>query len=150
MNQYQYGELSCGPGIQIIWLLELQPGRGEDELRCSIKTTSLDNHPDYEAISYFWGPNHAVDKIFCKNEAYLPLNQSLSSALRHFRHHDKPRLLWADAICINQSDADQKGKQVNMMREGYRQAYRVGEYWSGSGRKENETNSSRSSALLGN
>lgn len=125
MNPYQYGELASGPGIWIIRLLELQPGRVEDERRCSINTTSLDGHPDYETISYCWGSNHAVDKIFCNNETYLPLNQSLSSALRHFRHHDKQRLLWADAICINQSDADEKGNQVNMMRDVYRQAYRV-------------------------
>ena len=32
---------------------------------------------------------------------------------------------WFDALCINQPDADEKGKQVNMMRDIYRQAHRV-------------------------
>src|SRR5271156_2724282 len=125
MNQFLYDELASGPGLQTIRLVELQPGKTEDALRCSIHKTSLTDDPDYEAISYCWGPDHAVDKVICDDETYLPLNQSLTSALRHFRHDQEPRLLWADAICINQSDADEKSRQVNMMREVYRQARRV-------------------------
>lgn len=125
MNQFLYDELASGPGLQTIRLVEVQPGKTEDALRCSIHKTSLTDDPDYEAISYCWGPDHAVDKVICDDETYLPLNRSLSSALRHFRHDQEPRLLWADAICINQSDADEKSRQVNMMREVYRQARRV-------------------------
>ena len=125
MNRFTYNELASETVSQTIRLVELHPGKMEDPLRCSIRTTSLTENPDYEAISYCWGPDHEVDKVVCNDETYLPLNQSLSSALRHFRPDQKPRLLWADAICINQSDADEKSRQVNMMREIYRRAYRV-------------------------
>ncbi|KAL3427255.1 Heterokaryon incompatibility protein 6, OR allele 6 [Phlyctema vagabunda] len=125
MHRFSYDDLDSVPGVQTIRLLELQCGAIDDELVCRIKTTSLRDHPDYEAISYCWGPSHVVDRVVCNNKTYLPLNQSLSSALKHFRHLEKPRLLWADAICIDQSNADEKSKQVNMMRDVYRQARRV-------------------------
>lgn len=125
MNLYQYDELPRAPGSQSIRLLELQPAKPEEALQCRIRQVSLAENPDYQAISYCWGPAGIVDKIFCDANTYIPLNQSLNSALRHFRHHLEPTVLWADAICINQVDTEEKGRQVNIMREIYRQASRV-------------------------
>jgi hypothetical protein len=39
--------------------------------------------------------------------------------LRHFRRSDEGRLLWVDAICINQSDSQERGQQVRSMSEIY-------------------------------
>lgn len=44
----------------------------------------------------------------------LPLTADLMVALTYPRHEDKPRVLWIDAICINQSDnADAVLKSVS-------------------------------------
>jgi len=93
MNRFLYDELASEPDLQTIRLVELQPGKAADALRCSIQNISLTDNPVYEAISYCWGPGNAVDKVICDGGTYLPLNRSLSLALRHFRHDQEPKLL---------------------------------------------------------
>lgn len=125
MEQYKYNVLETGDLHQAIRLLSLLPGKRDDALRCTITTVFLEADPNYEALSYCWGPDQATERIICNDDSYIALNQSLSSALRRFRHDTEPRTLWADAICINQADFDEKSVQVNMMREVYRQARKV-------------------------
>jgi hypothetical protein len=45
--------------------------------------------------------------------------------LRYLRRCTAERYLWIDAICINQTDASEKGTQVGMMRDIYAYASRV-------------------------
>ncbi|XXH05480.1 hypothetical protein Hte_011910 [Hypoxylon texense] len=125
MKQYVYNELGPGDQRQAIRLLLLLPGKQGDPLRCTIETNFLGNYPDYEALSYSWGSDQATERIICNDNTYLALNQSPSSALRQLRHDRETRIIWADAICINQSDLDEKSIQVNMMKDIYRQARQV-------------------------
>jgi hypothetical protein len=50
---------------------------------------------------------------------------NLHVALKHFRHAARRRVLWVDAMCINQNDPDEKSEQVPMMGEIYRRATKV-------------------------
>jgi hypothetical protein len=50
---------------------------------------------------------------------------NLGAALLRMRYPDKPRVLWADAICINQEDNEEKMKQVEMMHDVYKNASQV-------------------------
>jgi len=36
-------------------LVLLHPGRWRDQIVCSLSTVSLDDNPEYEALSYAWG-----------------------------------------------------------------------------------------------
>jgi Heterokaryon incompatibility protein (HET) len=47
---------------------------------------------------------------------------SLESVLAHFRRPSRARVIWADAICINQSDDVEKTSQVNLMHDIYQSA----------------------------
>jgi hypothetical protein len=125
MEHYVYDNLLAGAQCQSFRLLTLLPGQHDDPLRCIIRTDCLGENPNYEALSYCWGSKETTDMISCGKNAYLSLNQSLSSALRQLRWIEEPRVLWADAICINQFDTEEKSFQVNMMRDIYRQAHRV-------------------------
>ncbi|KAG6978031.1 Heterokaryon incompatibility protein 6, OR allele [Fusarium oxysporum f. sp. conglutinans] len=55
----------------------------------------------------------------------LAIGRNLASALRKIRHQDNSHILWADSICINQQDFDERAAQVLRMRDIYKHAQRV-------------------------
>ncbi|EMT68770.1 Heterokaryon incompatibility protein 6, OR allele, partial [Fusarium odoratissimum] len=48
-----------------------------------------------------------------------------AAALRRLRWKRKKRVLWIDAICINQADVDEKNTQVPLMQKIYGQGQNV-------------------------
>lgn len=119
MNAFQYEPLDPNPEKLMLRRLELLPGTGQIE--CKLESVSLNDKPVYEAISYHWGSTAKKHQIVC-NSASLAITDSLHSALVRFRKADESRYLWADQLCINQSDADERGCQVAFMREIYENA----------------------------
>ncbi|KAK3347051.1 heterokaryon incompatibility protein-domain-containing protein [Lasiosphaeria hispida] len=63
--------------------------------------------------------------------------KNLAVALHHLRYQDKPRLLWIDAICINQEDTAERNAQVQRMPHLYRLAHRV-VVWLGPGSRQSK------------
>lgn len=55
----------------------------------------------------------------------FPITKSLWSALHSFRSHSHPIILWVDAVCIDQSNVDERGIQVQAMTEIYNRALEV-------------------------
>jgi hypothetical protein len=52
----------------------------------------------------------------------LSMTANLAAGLRQLRFLDRNRRLWVDAICINQKDNDEKGPQVALMAQVFRNA----------------------------
>ncbi|KAL7786318.1 heterokaryon incompatibility domain-containing protein [Trichoderma ceciliae] len=52
----------------------------------------------------------------------FPVGRNLRKALDDLRHQDHPRLIWTDAICINQQDNLEKAHQIQLMQEIYTRA----------------------------
>ena len=50
----------------------------------------------------------------------LPITKNLFHALNYLRREDESRHFWIDAICVNQEDLDERGKQVQRMADIYR------------------------------
>ncbi|KAF5529765.1 het-domain-containing protein [Fusarium napiforme] len=101
-----------------IRLLVIQPGVFRERLRCVLKTVSLDDElPRFEALSYRW--NELRDTVIVDDHT-ISVPSDLAWFLRRLRRKATPRTVWADSICINQSDNEEKGHQVSMMREIYR------------------------------
>ncbi len=50
---------------------------------------------------------------------------NLGLALKRLRHPEQSRVLWIDAVCINQDDIQERSQQVAMMGDIYKQASRV-------------------------
>ncbi|KAI4679975.1 uncharacterized protein J4E88_005865 [Alternaria novae-zelandiae] len=113
------------PAGEFIRVLKLQPGDNNQDIDCSLEIVDIEQSKgSYEAISYVWGdPNDTVD-VQCNGQR-VPITVSLSDALRNFRHTSEPRVLWADALCINQEDKKEKGHQVKRMGEVYANAKRT-------------------------
>ena len=83
-------------------------------MTCHLIHVDVDASPPYKALSYVWG--HPSDKvtILC-GRSVLAIPRSLRDALRILRRNADTRLLWADSICINQKDVDERSQQVALM-----------------------------------
>lgn len=107
-----------------IRLLVLEPGAPSDELRCHLVNAELSWRTKYEALSYTWGDPTITRQLTCSGRT-IDVTVSLHDALSDLRHPRRKRLLWVDAVCINQTDNDEKAKQIRLMGEIYSQARRV-------------------------
>ncbi len=112
-----------------IQLLMLHPGSWEEDIHCHFTTVSLDNFPEYETISYVWGDSTLRRPIIADGHCFL-VTMGLEKALRRFRHPQASRIMWADAICINQQDSHERFQQVSVMGAIYEQCSEV-QIWLG-------------------
>ena len=111
---YKYHELPD----RHVRLVSLLPGDGYGPVYCETQVHKLDNAPDFEALSYHWGDSNPPAFIRLDGRS-LQVTRSLKLALAYLRRKDKARLMWIDAICIDQSDNTEKAVQVGMMRGIY-------------------------------
>ncbi|KAF7509584.1 hypothetical protein GJ744_007622 [Endocarpon pusillum] len=108
-----------------IRLITLYPGPAQDEIKCSLSHHDLLSHPTYEALSYTWGVSTGLQTITL-NGLPFRITPNLEAALRHLRHEfSGARVLWVDALCINQCDVDERNTQVQIMSSIFSSAKRV-------------------------
>jgi len=93
-------------------VLEVYSGDGK-ELRANLTQHEVADRVPYEALSYAWGgdPDHTLK---ANEEPYIRIGTyyhritwSLRGAIEVFRLPDRPRRLWIDQICIDQTKTDQ-------------------------------------------
>ena len=135
ISPYHYEQLKCEdePCWQIR-LFRVSPGKKGSEIQGSLSQFSLDHAPPYEALSYVWGnPILEDDDIPFEKEPersrairldghHFIVGRNLHSALQHLRHEDKPRILWIDAVCIDQDNMYELGQRVRIMDKIYASA----------------------------
>jgi hypothetical protein len=126
VSPYHYPPLLSGPGS--IRLLRLQPHENENALiQCQLLDAALeeDGRPHaFDALSYVWGKLNDLQSISI--DGYdLRVGKQLHEALLRLRHRSSERLVWIDAICINQRDEDEKEQQIQLMARIYNQAKSV-------------------------
>jgi hypothetical protein len=91
---------------------------------CTLETVSLDDNPMYLALSYTWGDPSIcktiqIESVDGKSRKTFEVTVNLEQALRYFRQENHPVRLWADAICIDQTNDTEKTEQVQQMRDIY-------------------------------
>ena len=123
---------------QEIRLMTLFPGSFDDPIVLSIRRTPLTKMqiPRFEALSYAWGNASDRQDIFIQKKStlaatwrkvtssspmwkILSVTSNLSQALRYIRLKGQPRVLWADAVCVDQQNLDERSKQVTRMPDIY-------------------------------
>lgn len=106
-----------------IRLLTIKPGEAAEPLELHLKTVSLDTSPwpVYEAISYCWGDTSLTDAALCDGHD-VSVTTSLFGALVELRYATQSRTVWADALCIDQTNVDDKTQQVQLFHRIYSQA----------------------------
>ena len=106
-------------------LIKLLPGTTDEPLRCELHVAAViieeglgvvgePSAVQYDALSYSWGRPSLTASIECNGmETWIP--PSMADGLRQLRLQIEPRWMWCDALCINQSDNDEKSAQVRQM-----------------------------------
>jgi len=176
-------------GKRQIRLVHLAPSENYNEQpSCSLHIVSLNENPQYEALSYAWGdpkitvpiqlqsvhqgstahvdtdaPSNCSPGLLtatsldpeisqppstvtgtaeiefpalealglspsAKNkldDTQWPVTVNLEAALRYLRHKFMVRILWIDAICIDQLNVEERNHQVPLMKTIYRNATAV-------------------------
>src|SRR5690349_17905460 len=120
VRTYQYKPLTHDDEIR---LLHLEPASADD-VHFTLHPARLSEEPSYEAISYCWGDENDTRVVYCEGEPLLITN-SLYTGLKQLRHQDTVRVLWADAVCIDQNDISERNVQVGLMSRIYSQPSRV-------------------------
>jgi len=116
LSPYEALPLSRGK----IRVLEVAPASFGEPVECTMKRISLldDPVPAYETISYCWGaPRHPSTIKLNGHQIHVPA--SSEAAIRRMRLSDRPRVLWIDAICIDQSSTTERSAQVAFMAAVY-------------------------------
>lgn len=75
----------------------------------------------YEALSYTWGGTEKTETIMA-NGMLLGVTNNLYLALSYLRREETDRILWIDAICIDQDNAKERTHQVQQMARIYESA----------------------------
>ena len=119
-----YGQVPLDTSLDQIRLFVLLPDESDVELRGNLTATSLSGDEPYEALSYMWGPSSNLQTTNLGIEK-LPITANLAIALKTLRSPQRSRVLWIDAICIDQSNFDERGSQVQLMRQICRRATQV-------------------------
>ena len=105
-------------------LLKLQRGSLDDPLVANLSTYETEQAPPYEAVSYVWGTLKSTQTLLC-NQHHMRMTVNLEAALRRIRLKDRSRIIWVDAICIDQGNDRERSHHVYFMNEVYSNALRV-------------------------
>jgi hypothetical protein len=100
-------------------------GRPEQpQITCTIDKVSLNDRPNYTALSYTWGDASRSQQIII-NDAVVPVTESVETALRHLQRDTEVLTLWVDQLCINQNNYLERNEQVQQMNAIYSKAAQV-------------------------
>jgi hypothetical protein len=124
MSSYQY--LSLPSKGEYVRLLCLLPNKCEAEpIQCKLHNYSLQKLGPrthrYEALSYVWGDPRQTLPISVDEDQFL-VTVNLYAALLRLRDDSFERILWVDAICIDQKNKVEQGEQVQLMAKIYSNA----------------------------
>ncbi|KAK8124009.1 HET-domain-containing protein [Apiospora kogelbergensis] len=129
LPKYRYHYSPIDLSRDAIRIVRLHQGSSSQIIRCELIQTflsELDGVP-YEALSYTWGgaPVSTGTAQILLDDQRIPVTPNLLDALNCLRLPDCDRLLWIDALCIDQSNNREKGHQVGQMRLVYQYAETV-------------------------
>jgi hypothetical protein len=117
-------------------LLKVFPSEPDSDTVASLEEVDLDTHPVFECLSYTWGTSTNTSRVTIDNKP-VAIRKNLYGFLRKLSSSTQTtRTVWVDAMCISQTDLDEKAHQVAMIGRIFSQAARV-LVWLGDGFVEN-------------
>jgi len=108
MANYKYHPIDLDrPGVR---LLQLSRGKRGDDIHCDLFDgwiSQVEHGIPFEALSYTWETTEKSAQITV-NGCTMQVTANLYSALQHLRLEAVDRVLWVDAICINQENMEER------------------------------------------
>ncbi|KAB5518083.1 heterokaryon incompatibility protein-domain-containing protein [Coniochaeta sp. 2T2.1] len=120
-SAYSYQPLTASDSIR---LLVLDPSKDDKTplhgslLHTTFADCDYELIEPYTALSYVWGDAAQTDEI-CISGEDVTITPTLASALRNLRDGTRSRPIWADALCIDQSNLPERNRQVSLMGHIY-------------------------------
>ncbi|KAH9218920.1 heterokaryon incompatibility protein-domain-containing protein, partial [Leptodontidium sp. 2 PMI_412] len=111
-------------------ILMILPGEIGYIIECTLEVVNLDEKPDYEALSYCWGPTSPPVTVLCNNQP-TRVTPDLGATLQRLRYpkggiiSKGPETTLDRCSCINQQDLEERSKQVSLMKDIYDSAKNV-------------------------
>ncbi|KAI0014562.1 heterokaryon incompatibility protein-domain-containing protein [Xylariomycetidae sp. FL0641] len=109
-----------------------QSAREDDVLECELGNFTIHQSPPFRAVSYTWGDPFAKGERNGANELApividgqeTLMSGTLASVLKAMRdwHPTRTNWVWVDALCIDQTNLEERGMQVSLMNRIYRRA----------------------------
>jgi hypothetical protein len=129
--RYPYRTLAASNEFRLLRLgpassnidIDRKPRKG-GYLQGTISEHKLGDNVAYDCLSYVWG-DPAPSNILHLEGGLLTITHSLDAALRRMQDDKEDRLVWADQVCINQKDVEERKQQVQNMRHIYSHGQRV-------------------------
>jgi hypothetical protein len=124
-NLFKYKTLTESDSFRLILL---QPSSlHKADLRCTLLHTTLsqcdrDIIDHYTALSYVWGDPTQTGSIYVDDQRFT-ITATLDAALRDLRDPSRVLRIWADALCIDQSNLEERSSQVGLMAQIYSTAH---------------------------
>jgi hypothetical protein len=129
---FQYEELSSPR--ESIRLFTLQHGL---PIRATLRQYILENSPRFQAVSYTWGSRRNDESISLNGQSFQ-VHYNLLTLLKQLSLSKQQDPIWCDALCINQSDVEERNVQVQQMGKIYEKAETV-QVWLGPDADESST-----------
>ncbi|RDW73341.1 hypothetical protein BP6252_07248 [Coleophoma cylindrospora] len=107
--------------VRLLTIIASSAASASEPVQCRLEHVSLDEQPQYIALSYAWGKSKNTREITVDGTRFAA-TESLESALRRFRDPQQDVRVWADAVCINQDDLLERSQQVQLMQRIYEQS----------------------------
>ena len=99
--------------------------REHQELTGNLRTISLDDGISYYALSYVWGSVSTEPDSISIDGTRIQITENCKDALLSIRPRFGRVTLWIDALCIDQSNDEEKAHQIALMQEIYSKSDKV-------------------------
>ncbi|KAK2015139.1 HET-domain-containing protein [Colletotrichum eremochloae] len=115
-NTFPYSPLDPAQReIRLIRFADLcNQNRQTETIRLELQHASLNSDISYAALSYVWGDPSNKATVHINGEP-MHVTRNLYDALQQLGQNGVTSWLWIDAICISQSDLEEKRCQVDIM-----------------------------------
>lgn len=99
----------------------IERGEGDQYLHCRVEHFPLSRPPPYVALSWTWGDHLPEHYRLCIEDRWIQIPETLFEALLVLEKNGH-RTIWVDALCVDQTNIDEKAVQVLRMATVFGQA----------------------------